>query len=70
MSTDSSTMPGITLHLSQDDLEHLLDKKLKPIYSLLDTINKKFDDLAARVEVVEGLAKKIPDMAVDIQSQD
>ncbi|RKK67949.1 hypothetical protein BFJ69_g14043 [Fusarium oxysporum] len=70
MSTNSNTMPGITLHLSADDLEHLLDKKLQPIYTMLAAINKKFDDLAARVEVVEGLAKKIPDMEVDVRSQD
>ncbi|RBQ71565.1 hypothetical protein FVER53590_30485 [Fusarium verticillioides] len=70
MSTNSDTMPGVILHLSSDDLDVLLDKKLQPIYTMLATIIKKLDDLTDRVEAVEGLAKKIPDMEVDIHSQD
>ncbi|TXC07083.1 hypothetical protein FocTR4_00003050 [Fusarium oxysporum f. sp. cubense] len=75
-------MPGIILHLSADDLEQLFDRKLKevldevldealqPIHSKLDAIEEKLEKLTARVEVVEGLAAKIPNMEDDLRSQD
>ncbi|KAJ4120435.1 hypothetical protein NW760_007307 [Fusarium oxysporum] len=77
MSTNSDTMPGITLHLSADDLERLLDRKLQPIFTELAaikqdlaTIKADLKNLTARVVVVEGLAKKIPSMEVNLHSQD
>lgn len=70
MSTNSNTMPSIILHLSADDLEDLLDKKLQPIFSMLAAIDEKLENLKARIEVVEGLASKIPNLEVDIRSQD
>ncbi|TVY77326.1 hypothetical protein Focb16_v006946 [Fusarium oxysporum f. sp. cubense] len=82
MSTNSNTMPGIILHLSADDLEQLFDRKLKevldealdealqPIHSKLDAIEEKLEKLTARVQVVEGLVAKIPNMEDDLRSQD
>ncbi|KAG7416158.1 hypothetical protein Forpe1208_v005783 [Fusarium oxysporum f. sp. rapae] len=70
MSTNLNTMPSIILHLSADDLEHLLDKKLQPIFSMLAAIDEKLENLTARVKAVESLASKIPNLEVDIRPQD
>ncbi|CVL05082.1 uncharacterized protein FPRN_03269 [Fusarium proliferatum] len=53
MSTNSNTMPSIILHLSADDLEDLLDKKLQPIFSMLAAIDEKLENLKARLETQE-----------------
>ncbi|KAF4338573.1 peptidoglycan binding domain protein [Fusarium beomiforme] len=70
LSTNMSAMPGVVLHVPLSDLELLLDRKLQPIHDKLNAINKKLGNLATRVEAAEGLASKIPNMEVDVRSQD
>jgi hypothetical protein len=65
-----SAMPGVVLHVPLRDLERLLDRKLQPIHDKLNAINEKLDNFTTRIEAVEGLASKVPNMEVDVRSQD